>query len=363
MNSDHVHTHPISDVLRVLAGQDDSPTHLDRIQMRLDESRRVDLESATVIIASWENRFAAAGGVRAVTREYAAHLTSANRKVRVLTPLHTGLGTPPGPIQLVSVLWHDFEGVRRRVEVLEANWAGVRWVYVHSEGFFCADGGRDRSNPYIYASDDTGPANTSPQLVRDCLFYATVAPKVLGALHLVDNLVIHLQDWETAGVALSVKSAVLRKDIAHAISILVLHNPYDKPLGSDGWAKLTDLPEPRDTPATFLGRMLPFVDAPPATVSREFAADLVGDPLQTACLADHLQRQFACCKPIGVDNGPFETVAPAFSVAAINDARNGMPSAILAEKQMHRNAMKRKMAEDQPAGRALRLAGARTGRR
>jgi len=227
----------ISDVLRVLAGQtivDASRSH----PMRLDEYG-----------ASIWNRYCHIASGRIASpllrrpcrdREYAAHLTSANRKVRVLTPLHTGLGTPPGPIQLVSVLWHDFEGVRRRVEFLKPIGPGSDGCMFTAKLLLCRRG-RDRSNPYIYASDDTD-CEQSPQLVRDCLFYATVAPKVLGALHLVDNLVIHLQDWETAGVALSVKSAVSGR-------ILPTPSPFSfctilrQALGSDGWAKLTDLPD------------------------------------------------------------------------------------------------------------------------
>jgi len=320
---------------------------------RLDEGRRVDLGVATFVISSWENRWAKAGGVWAVTLKYASYLSSQRRKVLVVTPLHTGLGTAPGALRPTAVLWHDFDGKRHCVEVFEDEWADVRWIYIHCEGFFTADGGKDRTNPYLYEDDDHGqsPANTSPRLVRDCLFFAVVLPKVLAAMLVTDNVVFHLQDWETAAVAVTVKSAILKKQIRRAISILVLHNPYDKYLGSVDWTMLTEWPEPSDTPSTFLGRSLPFLDARPATVSREFAVALVTDRLQTDHLADHLQAQFRRFGIVGVDNGPFEEVVPPFSVGAILAARAGRPDAILSEKQQLRDTMKSAMAAYRPAGR------------
>lgn len=347
---------PINDLQDLFAGPDGDPQVRDRIRQRLDDARKVDLKTATIVIASWENRFAAAGGVRAVTQEYAKHLSSQDRSVRVITPLHTGLLTPPGiagpPVAVLSI---NFEEVSHRVEVYESEWANVKWVYLGCKGFFVAEGGRDRTNPYLYEHDarEEELGRGSPRLVRDCLFYAAVLPKVLSALGMTDNIVLHLQDWETVGVALSVKEAILRKENTRAVSVLALHNPYDKGLNpadfkSPGWTLLSNLPEPTSTPPTFLGRMLPLLDAPPATVSREFAIDLVTDPLQTNHLADHLQDQFKKFGIKGVDNGPFETVKPPFSASAINDAKNGKPQTILSEKHNLREIMKETMGNYKP---------------
>ena len=320
-------------------------------QKRLDDARAVDLDSATVVVASFENRYAAAGGVRAVTQEYAKYLSSQGKKVLVLTPLHMGLGAPPGPQKLAAVLWIDFKWERRRVEVFEDDWQGVRWIYISCKTFFEAEGGRDRSNPYLYDADaiEAKISNRSPRLALDCVFFAVAAPKALAAIGLADNMILHLQDWETAAVAVTAKSAIVKKEIGRAASILALHNPYDNNLDSDGWATLmTGWREPVDTPSTFLGRSLPFLDAPPATVSREFANDLTTDKLQTHCLADHLQKQFTQYGIDGVDNGPFERRDPPFSDKAILAARQGQPDDILAEKQRLRDAMKRTMSPYKP---------------
>ncbi|OPY75895.1 MAG: Glycogen synthase [Syntrophorhabdus sp. PtaU1.Bin050] len=347
---------PVNDLQDLFAGPDADPQVRDGIRQRLDNARKVDLKTATIVIASWENRFAAAGGVRAVTQEYAKHLSFQNRSVRVITPLHAGLLTPPGTVKPpVAVLWVNFEEVNHRIEVYESEWAKVKWVYLYCQGFFAAEGGRDRTNPYLYEHDarEERLGRGSPRLVRDCLFYAAALPKVLSTLDMTDNIVFHLQDWETVGVALSVKEAILRKEITRAVCVLALHNPYDKGLNpadlkSPGWRLLSNLPEPTSTPSTFLGRMLPLLDAPPATVSREFAIDLLTDPLQTNHLADHLQDQFKKFGIKGVDNGPFETVKPPFSANAINDAKNGKPQAILSEKRNLWEIMKKTMGNYKP---------------
>ncbi len=343
---------PTDDLLDLFAGSHGDQPQRDRIRQRFDEARQVKFEKATIVIASWENRFAAAGGVRTVTQEYARYLTSQQRTVRVITPLHTGLRTPPGAMRPVSVLWLDFDNDRRRVEIFESEWSGVSWVSVKCDSFFSAEGGRDRTNPYLYEDDDwvEVEANTSPRLVRDCLFFAAVLPKVLVALQIVDDVILHLQDWETAAAALTLKTAILRKDIQHAICVLALHNPYDKFLSAAGWAQLTDRPEPTNTPHTFLGRMLPLLDAPPSTVSCEFAIDLVTDPLQTTHLADHLQPQFNRYGIFGVDNGEFLRVDPPFTRMAIEQAQSGRPEAILAEKGALRRALQTAMANYRPTG-------------
>jgi glycogen synthase len=348
---------PMHDLLDLFVGPEADQQLRLQIQKRLEDARKVDPDTATIVVASWENQFAAAGGVRAVTQEYAKHLTSKNRTVLVVTPLHTGLGIPPGTMRPpVAVLWCNFGGVNHRVEVYETTWKTVKWRYLHCDGFFKAEGGRDRSNPYLYEHDaqQESLGQGSPHLVRDCLFYAAVLPRVLCALDTSDNVILHLQDWETAAVALSMKYAILRNEIARAISVLALHNPYDKGLKPsdlrlNGWALLPSRPEREAQPLTFLSLALPLLDAPPATVSREFAVDLVTDPLQTTHLADHLQICFKHFGVKGVDNGPFEKLNPPFTSDAINEAKSGNPDKILTQKHELRKVMKDVLGRYHPA--------------
>jgi glycogen synthase len=349
---------PIEELLDIFGGPKADARERDRIKMRFNDARKIDLDTATIVIASWENRFAAAGGVRAVTQEYAKHLASQKQTVRVLTPLHMGLASPPGIVRPLSVLWLDFLDVRRRIEIFESEWANVKWIYLHCEGFFLAEGGRDRSNPYLYDYDAQQEllGRGSPCLVRDCLFFSAALPKVLSALGVADNVIIHLQDWVTAGAALSVKEAIIRKEIARAVCVLAMHNPYDKDLNPPdqtkrGWSLLSSHPEPAERPSTFLRHMLPLLDAPPATVSREFAVDLTSDPLQTTHFSNHLQDHFKRFGIIGVDNGPFENLQPPFSQSAQSKAQKGQPDAILLEKQVLRKKMIDKLREYRPIAR------------
>lgn len=314
----------------------------------------IELDSATIVITSWENQFAVAGGVRAVTQEYAKHLISVGRKALVVTPLHTGLGRLPGEMANISTFDFEFERVTRHVNLFQAEWDQVRWIYVSCDSFFTAEGGRDQSNPYLYEYDaqEEARGNGSPRLVRDCLFFAAVMPGVLAALDLTTNLVLHLQDWETSAVALTIKDAVERKEISGAVSALALHNPYDarmNPPGleTDGWELISKRDIPNEVP-TFLGRLLPLIDAPPTTVSREFAVDLTSDPLQTQHLADHLQTHFKRRGITGVDNGPFGSFTPPFTDSAIGNAQADMPDAILEEKQRLRHTMVEAVCDYRP---------------
>jgi glycosyltransferase involved in cell wall biosynthesis len=178
--------------------------------------------------------------------------------------------------------------------------------------------------------------------------YAAALPHVLCALDLSDNVVLHLQDWETVGAALTIKTAILSRQIGRAVSILAIHNPYDEHLDQAGWVKLTDRPIPAHNPPTFLGQMLPLIDAPPATVSREFAKDLTSDPLQTTHFAPHLQAAFKRFPVQGVDNGPFGQLGAPFTATEIGEARAGRPGLLLAAKQKLRDVMKGKMAAYRP---------------
>ena len=314
-----------------------------------------ELNSATIVITSWENKFAVAGGVKAVTQEYAKHLISVGRKALVVTPLHTGLEKKPfGEIEKVSAFNFEFEGATRQVDIFQTIWDNVRWIYVGCDTFFIAEGGRDRSNPYLYKEDakEEERGNGSPQLVRDCLFFAAVMPKVLTALNLTTNLVLHLQDWETSPVALTLKDAVDRQEISGVVSALALHNPYDTrmdppSLKTDGWKLISSRDIPNEVP-TFLGRLLPLIDAPPTTVSREFAVDLTSDQLQTQHLADHLQTHFNRRGIMGVDNGPFRSFRQPFTDRAIENAKAGMPDAILNEKRKLRQCMVDAMCDYRP---------------
>ena len=151
---------------------------------------------------------------------------------------------------------------------------GVRWVLFEASGYFQAAGGPKRNIPYDYSSQDDPQAPS--RLDVDSLFACAAIPRVLAALEVSEDIVIHAHDWQMAATALTVKEAVLCDALKSAAVVLTSHNPYDceLPVGKLGlitrrvhdrfWPTLrpaaAGLPPPvrRDT---FYECMLPLFDA------------------------------------------------------------------------------------------------------
>jgi glycogen synthase len=189
---------------------------------RLASARRqVRAGSATVVYCVYENPFAMSGGIAAVAENYCAELVAQHRSVLAVTPLHGRLKTAPAldDLQYVGHCDVPFDSRRVQVELYEFRQAEVRWVLMGSDEFFQADGGGGGSDPYVYSS---GAA-----LLDDSLFASAAVPFALAALGLKDNLLVHLNDWETAATALTVKQAILAGIFKSAAVVLTSHNPYD----------------------------------------------------------------------------------------------------------------------------------------
>ena len=73
-------------------------------------------------------------------------------------------------------------------------------------------------NPYL------DPSNPE-QLLQDALFFCKAVPEALAGLGYTNDLMFYLQDWETAGIALTSKENM---KIRSSTALLTLHNPYDK---------------------------------------------------------------------------------------------------------------------------------------
>jgi glycosyltransferase involved in cell wall biosynthesis len=94
--------------------------------------------------------------------------------------------------------------------------------------------------------------------------------------------------------------------------------------------------------------MMPLMDAPISTVSRQYARDLVNDPLQTVHFTDHLQEVFRRQGLIGVDNGLFMPPIRPFSEIALQRAVHGDVEDILDEKLARRRVMLRTLTAYRP---------------
>jgi glycogen synthase len=292
----------------------------DRQLFELDETPRMDLDQATIVLCAFENPWAKAGGLFAVVREYATYIKhTLKRDVVVLSPFHAlGQNHPNGTGVESQIEDVEFGKTTHTVavhKVTQLDVAGpgksLDWHLIRSDEFFNADGGAGGQSPYTY-SNDSSDADSS-KILRDSLFFARCVPGVLRALGLTDNIVLHLQDWQTAPAAVTVKDALATGTLTNVACVLSMHNPYDHGLSLKTWSLLTDRVFPKDKIQTVFRRVIPLLDAAPATVSQGFASDLVNDELQTLYFADHLQEVFQQHGVEGIDNGPFEKPSRAFT--------------------------------------------------
>ena len=275
----------------------------------------VDPETATIVYATWENPFARGGGIIAVASNYGAELVSQGREVVMLSPYHTFLSSAPElDVQVQPVAEGSVEFGSRSVpftlyEYIDKN--QTRWILVKAAPYF--EGGAGQADPY----------QPYDQLLSESVFFCKAAPAALKALGLTKNLVLHLQDWQTASIALTAKEAILKGDLQSAASVLTMHNPYDRGMETDNLTYLSG-----HAPRTVYQWTLPLMDGPTSTVSVSFAQELTEDPLQSGCFAGHLQSWFKEHPIVGVDNGLFGQAVNPFStgslLAAKKERRNHM---------------------------------------
>mgnify|MGYP001045068750 CR=1 FL=1 len=292
----------------------------------------------TVVFVTFESKFAPLGGLAAVMRELPRRMARAEKGECVtVAPFFTRI------TRCRKRLFGEIESTGRRfdvrfdeqvhtVEIFEhVDDDGFRTFLLDAADFFNApcDCGSPPApeapcNPYLYPSDPG-------QLLQDALFFCAAVPRALVALGEARDLVLNLQDWCTACVALTIRQ---EPRLSSAACVLTLHNPYDKPLPDEELGKISDqrLPGP-----TVLTGTIPLLDGPLCTVSENFAAELASDPLHTTVYAPHLQPLFGEKGIVGINNGLFSKLD--FPQSAIDAAGEGDFDPILAEKQRRREAL------------------------
>lgn len=179
-------------------------------------------------------------------------------------------------------------------------------------------------NPYV---DPLKPR----QLLEDSLLFCAAVPKALGALGYTRDLVLNLQDWETACVALTTKE---EPGLQAPACVLTLHNSYDQPVSETDFQKIS---KRSLIGSTVLSKMIPFVEPPLCTVSKQFAQELVTESVHTKAYAPHLQAAFKRKKILGINNGLFGKLD--FPEAARTAADSGHIQGLLDAKQERRQAM------------------------
>jgi glycogen synthase len=272
----------------------------------------------TIVFVTYESEFARAGGLGAVMSVLPRHMAQ-YEKCLVLAPHFKHITDLDALLQrgkieafsALAALSVSLGGATYSVEMTRVTGLdGFETYLLSADGFFTA-----RVDPYVNLRDPASPLDpdTNPivhdKLTGDALFFCAIVPAALAQLGLTRDLVLQLQDWETACVAQAVR---VTPGVETAACVLTVHNPYDRYLGGTPSALIADLLAHLDLRAqNVLTQMIPLMDGPLSTVSQNFAVELTSDPLHTRVFADHLQSALKSKGLVGIDNGLFgERVFP-----------------------------------------------------
>lgn len=286
-------------------------------------SRLDRLQPRHVVFCSFENRFAKSGGLAAVAVNTLPFLKETNRldSVSLMTPFYPLLMDAARLDRTGLRFQVGFGGRNVETELLRYECAysaprpGALWeYYLKADGFFGA-GSRLR-DPYLYAEEDA--SLNERRMLDSALFFCAAVPAALAALGVVDEVVLHLQEWQTALLALTAKDAMLRGTLKACATVQTMHNPYDCFVPKPALQQVVADPSTRDRIQALPGQGLTafqiglsLVDAPVATVSSHFARELTSDILQTRHFAPHLQKLLRG-RVVGINNGPFAAFSGKF---------------------------------------------------
>ncbi len=292
----------------------------------------------TSVFVTFENEFAPLGGLAAVMRVLPQRMAEQwNGPCVTITPFFREIvKCRPDVLDSIEATGITFSlkfgKAAHTIEIWQhKNEQGFTTYFIDSQAFFnapcdCGDppGIEAPCNPYF------DPANPS-QLLRDALFFCAAVPHALVALHFTKDLVLCLQDWETACVAMTAKQDAR---LASVSCVLTLHNSYDRRVSARDLKVVT---AQRLSGRTILTKMAAFLDGPICTVSQHFAHELERDPVQRKIFAPHLQNMFRKHTVCGIDNGMFGTLD--FPREARDRAARGQYRPLLNEKAKRRRAM------------------------
>ncbi|MGD2207532.1 MAG: glycogen/starch synthase, partial [Anaerolineae bacterium] len=314
--------------------------------MNLPPKNRPSKDQRTIVFVTFETGLAPSGGLAAVMKVLPRQMAR-HEKCFVLAPYFRNISRPQPVLRTFPLA---IRGKEYSVEIRQAAASDGSSLYLlASEGFFTAP-----SDPYV------NPEHPD-KLVEDVLFFCAAVPKALLeiARHkqvAPDDLILHLQDWETACVAQAVRQ---RPDLKAVACVLTLHNPYDRYLSPASFPLVNDLVSHLGLDFdNVLSQMIPLMDGPLSTVSQNFADELTSDPLHSHVFAPHLQGLLASKGVVGVDNGIFGQLTFPFSEEARALAEQGSFERIQQEKWMRREklaevlaAYQRQLSQDSEPGR------------
>ncbi len=301
----------------------------------------------TCVFVTFETEFAPLGGLAAVMRVLPKRMAEQwNGSCVTITPFFREI-VKCRPDVLASIystgitFTLKFGRETHGIEVWRHEDArGFATYFIDSPGLFnapcdCGDppGVEAPCNPYF------DPAHPS-HLLRDALCFCAAVPRALVELRFTRELVLCLQDWETACVAMTAKREAR---LASVSCVLTLHNSYDRRVSAKDLKAVTTR---RLAGRTVLTKMAAFLDGPICTVSQQFARELKQDPVQRKICAPQLQKLFQKRTICGIDNGVFGTLD--FPREARAPAARGRWRPLLDEKAGRRREMIKHLEEYAP---------------
>ncbi len=286
------------------------------------------MQTRHVVFCSFENRFAKSGGLAAVTTRILPHLSRLKgvENVFLLTPFYPLLCKHPEQMHATGKSFvMRFGGKTIPVEILKytpptknnADTTQVEEYYLKAEGFFNSMNPLD--DPYIYHPDNLDLNNET--IKESSLFFCHAAPLAVNALGVREDIVFHLQEWQTAAISLTAKTAMVKGVLSSAGTIQTLHNPFDCFLSLDDLKKIMETKQFKrynkhhSSGLTAYQLGLQLVDAPITTVSKSIALEFVSDIFQTHHFASHLQEIFKHNGVYGINNGLFLDILPEYVAA------------------------------------------------
>jgi glycogen synthase len=300
-----------------------------------------------ILLAAYESRFAPCGGIAAVLNYLPGHLRSAaGISTSVITPLHHRIpATSSLPVRIAGKVKIPYKGMDIEVDIYryDDRWS---WYFLDAQGYEIS---RDdqlaenddrffggRRHPYDVGTD---AGSQWAILRRDSLLFGVALARALPVIGTGVSWTLVLQDWETAATALALAGPDRNDNVK---LYLTLHNSYDSgeihPVADNAEGRhpssrplpgrqpdLQDFGiDPDHVPApeiysktedkivavsTILGRAIPLINKPFFTVSEQFAKDLTEDVFQSDVMADHLQDLLKTPNLVGINNGPFTSLA------------------------------------------------------
>ncbi len=260
--------------------------------------------SAIHAFATYETRYAPCGGITAVTRHLPIAIRNASgAPVVIITPYHWRVMQKN---DVKTLIHSDFElefGLDiQKIDVHTRTDDNITTYFLKPE------------NPDYFAGFPH-PYYPSYNLKRDSLLFGKMTAMFIPILNQeigegrsIDDWTLFLQEWEAATTVLAFADMPERPKM-----VLTMHNSYDSGGLPDAALTVAGI-DPTNCPgppgvqnATVMMRVLPLIQKPVLTVSRQFAADFFNARLQTDVLAPHLQNMLRN-NLHGVDNGAFRDI-------------------------------------------------------